>query len=230
MKALLLFMCAAVSATLVAETAEPPSRWRINLAGVGRLGSETSLIDTPLNKQHDLYGGSFDLHFNLLPGENFNLWLGLGSTYMPEQEVASYALVEGISVYTITFDDRVKMEACDVHVMLLPEWRLTDTVALGLRFGVGVCRYNGSVSESTELTDTTLGETIAIESRGETSQTLFRTLLGAQLLWQLSDQLSALAYGQAYFGESAKLEMDGVKIGEFDDLSAEIGIGLTYTF
>jgi hypothetical protein len=86
------------------------------------------------------------------------------------------------------------------------------------------------VNQSTELTHTSLGETIAIESRGETSQTLFRTLLGAQLLWQLSDQLSALAYGQAYFGESAKLELDGVKIGEFDDLSAEIGIGLTYTF
>lgn len=215
-----------VTATEKDDTAA--ARWRIALSGVGRFGADISMIDTPLNKSGELYGAGFDVMYNLLPEEGFNLWVGLGTTYMPKQDFASCAMREVAAAYTFSFDEKVKIKAYDLRFMIMPEWNVTESVALGLRLGVGVCHYSGDDTETLSVSDTYGSATM--RNSYSYSETLFRAILGVQAHWAITEQLGALAYCQAYLGNEADLEINGEKVGEFDDVSAEIGIGLTYSF
>ncbi|MBR4317500.1 MAG: hypothetical protein IKT85_01985 [Kiritimatiellae bacterium] len=205
-------------------------RWRITFAGVGRFGSELSLIDTPLNYAHERYGATMDTLFNLLPRETFNLWFGLGATYMPEQEIANYAFSDHVAIDTFTVEERILGAAFDVRLMLLPEWRLTPTVALGLRLGIGLCHYSGRIATVATRVEPTSNAPLSGALHHTYAQSCFRTLLGAQVLWTLSDHFSALIYCQAYLGDRAEVQLKGTTIGEVNGLSAEVGIGLTYAF
>ena len=205
-------------------------RWRITFAGVGRFGSERSLIDTPLNYEHERYGATMDALFNLLPRASFNLWFGLGATYMPEQEIANYAFSNHGAMDSFTVEERLLGAAFDMRLMLLPEWRLTPTVALGLRLGVGLCHYSGRIATAATGGDTMGDATLLGAPNHAYAQCCFRTLLGAQVLWTLSDHFSALIYCQAYLGDRAEVQLKGTSIGEVNELSAEVGIGLTYAF
>lgn len=204
------------------------ARWRIALSGVGRFGADISMMDTPLNKSGELYGAGFEVMFNLLPEEDFNLWVGLGTTYMPKQEFASCLASESNANYTLTFDEKVKIKAYDLRFMVMTEWNLTESLALGLRLGVGICHYSGDDAETLSLSDAY--GSASMRNTYSYSETLFRAILGVQAHWAITEQLGALAYCQAYLGNKADLKIDGEKVGEFDDVSAEIGIGLTYSF
>ena len=205
-------------------------RWRITFAGVGRFGSERSLIDTPQNAAHDRYGATMDALFNLLPREAFNLWFGLGATYMPEQEIANYAFSDHVAMDTFTVEKRILGTAFDVRFMILPEWRLTHTVTLGLRLGVGLCHYSGRIATVAAGVETMGDATLSDSPHHAYAQRCFRTLLGAQVLWSLSDHFSALIYCQAYLGDRAEVQLKETTLGEVNALSAEVGIGLTYAF
>lgn len=203
------------------------SCWRITLSGVGQYGADLSM--TSLSKKSSpLYGAGLDVMFNLLPEEKFNLWVGVGTTYMPEQNYGKFCYFEGDSTYTYTFTEKIKLESYDFRFMVVPEWKVMDNFALGLRLGAGVCHYSGE-GAGTNAFVTTNGA-VSDSWKYSYSKTTFRAIIGAQAHWDITDRLGALVYGQVNIGQDADVKMDGEKIGELDGISAEIGVGLSYSF
>lgn len=214
------------------------SRFRIAGGAVGRFGVEgrlQALVDVGGKKAHtELYGIGLDVQYKLLEKDGFNLWLGLGGRYLPEQDVAKGwdCILDVPSVMKIDFARKVEMKAYDLRVMLIPEWELTSSFALGARVGLGCTHYRGKETFrfDYEMTDnqtnpptTTTG---SISLAASFSETELQGILGLQATWMVSDRIGLYAYGDGIFGGDVEITEDCT----VDGFAVEAGIGLTISF
>lgn len=210
------------------------SRFRISGGAVGRFGLEgraAAFGDFPGAKEHaHLYGMGLDVQFNLLPAEKFNLWLGLGGRYMPEQELMDYSQTWSDSFSTMTYKGKVDIEAYDLRVMLIPEWAITPSVALGVRAGIGFTHYRGKLTETSTVNVPSIAVSTSSSSAVSFSDTQFQGILGLQATWMLTDHIGIYAYGDGIIGGDADFTVNGEKAGSLDSTAFEAGLGVTITF
>ena len=100
----------------------------------------------------DLWGAGLDVQFNLIPAERFNLWVGLGGTYIPEQDFADFAYSEGDAYYSYSEDYKARIRSYGMRVMAVPEWKVCDAFALGLRLGVSLEHFPVTTPSLTRIT------------------------------------------------------------------------------
>lgn len=106
--------------------------------GYGNFGSKMKLTDPATNERGDLYGTRLDLQLNLYTQDSFNLWVGIGGSWTPEQEFGTYAdSYNEPGIYTETLSGKMKLREYALRAMLVPEWkfakRLHSVCAWALR-------------------------------------------------------------------------------------------------
>lgn len=230
-------LCAAfAAATLCAAEAAPTlesggtdwaSRLRVSANGFGRFGTKGS-IDGVGRDRGELWGMGLDVQFNLLPKERFNLWLGVGTSYVPEQELCTLDRTESAYGATGSTHEKLEVESYDFRVMLIPEYKVCDALALGLRLGVGV--GHTKVKESWTQTLSYAGDTFGAGGTNENSDTSLIGIVGLQATWNVTDHFGLFAYADGHFGADTDIEAAGAKIGSVDGTSFEAGIGLHWVF
>ncbi|MGN0890418.1 MAG: hypothetical protein ACI4W7_02070 [Candidatus Spyradenecus sp.] len=205
------------------------SRIRLTAGGYGNFGSKMELSDPAASTHGDLYGTRLDLQLKLYTKECFNLWVGLGGSWTPEQEFGTYS--ENYSepdLYTETFNGKMELRSYALRAMVVPEWQVLDPLALGLRLGVEVGRNKAKFSESWSYTD--IGGTEHDSWNFENAETLVRGIAGLQATWMFTEHIGLTAYGEGQFGQDMNLEIDGEKFGTLKGTAFEAGIGLTWQF
>ena len=205
------------------------SRIRLTADGYGNFGSKMELSDPAASTHGDLYGTRLDLQLKLYTKERFNLWVGLGGSWTPDQEFGTYA--EDYSdpgVYTETLSGKMEVRDYALRAMVVPEWQLLDPLALGLRLGVELGHTKAKFSEHWSYTD--IGGTENDSWDFENSETLVRGIVGLQATWMFTEHLGLTAYGEGQFGQDMDLEIDGEKFGTLKGTAFEAGIGLTWQF
>ena len=232
MKKLPLSLCAACAAvTLCAAEAAPAlesgsdwaSRLRVSANGFGRFGTEGK-IDGLGSERGELWGMGLDVQFNLLPKERFNLWLGVGTSYIPEQELCTLDVSESFSGATGTSHSKLEVESYDFRVMLIPEYKVCEQVALGLRLGVGF--GHTKVSETWSDTLSYGGQSWGASGKEDDSDTVFQGIVGVQATWNITKNLGLFAYADGHFGKDVDLE----DYGSVDGTAFEAGLGLSWVF
>ena len=104
------------------------SRLRVSANGFGRFGTKGS-IDGVGCDHGELWGMGLNVQFNLLPKERFNLWLGVGTSYVPEQELCTLDRTESAYGATGSTHEKLEVESYDFRVMLIPEYKVCDALA-----------------------------------------------------------------------------------------------------
>ncbi len=136
------------------ETLEQESgnwnNWRLTIGGFGR-GNMRAKIPGMGSERVTAYGVDLDLQYNVWQNRNFNLWAGIGGTFCPRQKMSdsfgkttsqsehqdypgSYATYD--FYYTETSRADVELGYGEFRMMMVPEWKVTDSFALGARVGV----------------------------------------------------------------------------------------------
>lgn len=149
MKKATLSVCAALAAaTLCAARAEPtlqePNDWegrvRLSAGGFGRFGTETKIDLIEWSDRGELWGAGLDAQFQLVSDKDLTVWLGVGTSYVPEQEIATL----GLSAGGVSAAGKMELKAYGFRVMLIPEVQICEELAMGLRLGLGVSRAEGT--------------------------------------------------------------------------------------
>ncbi len=242
--AMSLFVAAPVQAQAANEmkvTEEDTAKdFRLMMGGMGRFGMDMQLQtfrselvgSIPLGAAFgwggdhgDLYGVGADVQFNLLSEESFNLWLGLGGSWMPEQDFVDYRFstpsMSGLTLAMLT-----DLSAYDVRLMLIPEWQITENFAVGLRAGVGVTHFEW---ESTaQIGFSKVGELYSFKE--DHHDLTLQGILGLQMSWMLTDNVGIYAYCDGRFGEDMEFTFFGCETGKISSTSLEGGIGISMAF
>lgn len=229
MKKASLSVCAALAAaTLCAARAEPtlrePNDWegrvRLSAGGFGRFGTETKIDLIEWSDRGELWGAGLDAQFQLVSDKDLTVWLGVGTSYVPEQEIATL----GLSAGGVSAAGKMELKAYDFRVMLIPEVQICEELAMGLRLGLGVSRAEGTGTLTASYAGFSAG------GSQETSETLVHGIIGVQATWALTDNLGLFAYVDGRFGNDLELEVEGVEICNVKATSCEVGLGLQWTF
>ncbi len=219
----------------VSEPTDHPNTLRFSVNGFGRLGmkARSEMINGIKSKRGEIYGANLDLQYNLLPTEDFNLWAGVGFGFTPNLHLATLKDGERYTEgnFTAQYDirNKIDLESYDFRLMLVPEVKLCDSLALGLRLGAGMTWYRADIHASS-LSSLT-GQQPLSESASDTERDyVLYGLVGAQATWSLTECFSFFVYCDARFSDDVELKYDGEKYGEIYGSSLDFGAGFAYTF
>ncbi len=221
-------------APLVEETDDLPGiRLGVNAFGRTGVDGKVNMDGISRKKNGELCGVNADLQYNLFPEEHFNCWLGLGFAYAPERDFGSFgrSLSYADEYYWSreSLRGKLKVEAYDYYAMLLPEWKVVESFALGLRLGLGVTHYRSKYSESWSFADS-IGSEGRSASAKDSDVVLFG-LVGLQATWTIAYDIALMAYCDARFSDEAEFKTGGTTYGEIEGGAAfGFGVGLMYTF
>lgn len=205
------------------------SRIRLSAGGFGEFGTELKHLNINQKECKDLYGSRLDLQVNLLSKRDFNLWVGLGATYTPEQKYVSYSYTEQGLGYVYNGNEKMEFESYGLRLFTVPEWQVTQQLALGLRLGVEILHAETTFTGS-DVAVFAGGGTASDSWKDRYSDTLVRGIAGLQATWMFTDHFGLTAYGEGHFGNKMSFEDDGEKWASFDTTAFEAGIALTWQF
>ena len=213
------------------ERSDEAGLFRVSAGGFGRFGMDMKYA---AGREHlELYGAGVDFQYNLLPEERFNLWVGVGYSYAPEQDACKYTEQYNYSsngtTWSETYAGKFELKAHDFRLMLIPEWQICEDFALGLRMGVSLGFYDGKLTETY-----TYADDWGSDSEGPCSykqdDTVVQGLIGVQATWFFSESVGAYVYCDARFGDDVDLKIDGEKFGKFETSGVEVGVAAVGQF
>ncbi len=236
--AMALFVAAPVRAQAADEmkvTEEDTAKdFRLMLGGMGRFGMDVQPI--PLlgylgwgGEHQDLFGVGADVQFNLLSEESFNLWLGLGGSWMPEQDFVDYHFDYTVDTDSLGISALMDLAAYDARLMLIPEWQITEDFAVGLRAGVGVTHYAWDATAQLGISDKGI-PVFNWEAKESGHDLAFQGILGLQMNWMLTDNVGIYAYCDGRLGEDIKFTYFDYEMGKISSTSVEGGLGISVSF
>lgn len=136
------------------------NNWRLTIGGFGR-GHMQSKIRGFGSERVTAYGVDLDLQYNVWQNRDFNLWAGIGGTFCPRQKMSgSYKASssrsehevsdDGYTTYDFNYSEAARADVelgyGECRLMLVPEWKVTDSFALGARVGVAFDWINAKCS------------------------------------------------------------------------------------
>lgn len=205
------------------------SRIRLSTGGFGEFGSELKFLEGGEKECSLLYGSRLDLQLNLLSKRDFNLWVGLGISYTPEQKYDDASYTESSVGYSYNEQEKMEFESYGLRLFTIPEWQVTQQLALGLRLGVEVLHAQATFTGSSLETWTGLAP-VSDSWKDRYSDTLVRGIAGLQATWMFTDHFGLTAYGEGHFGNKMSFKDDGEKWASFDTTAFEAGLALTWQF
>ena len=154
MKKIMVAVAAAVAIGAFAQEAEQSggsSAWRLTVGGFGR-GSMTMRPESMPGGRFEMYGTDADMQFNAYETEKFNLWTGVGFGWAPNQKVYKKSETRTALGATEVNSEKNDLQYGELRLMAVPEWKATESFALGLRLGAAFdwvrCKnhWDGSVT------------------------------------------------------------------------------------
>ncbi len=239
MKTLMMAGMAACLATVAwAEPVNEPvdnPNIRFSANGFGRIGQKLrgEMGSGMKNERGEIWGANFDLQYNFLSNDKFNLWTGLGFGYAPKQHFASLSDsfydsdVYGWSRESVSA--KVKLETYDLRFLMVPEYQLTDSFAFGLRLGLGMSWCRAELSENWSYVDSYGTNDHESDKYHEKDYVLYG-LVGVQATWNFAANMSLFAYCDARFSDDVEFKDGGEKYGEIEASSLDVGVGLSVAF
>ena len=255
MKKLMIIGAAFVAGMAFAQEAQPElekgdgnwNNWRVTVGGFGR-GHMKAKVDGMGSDRFTAYGADLDFQYNVWQNKDFNLWAGIGGTFCPRQDASggfggsrtqSTHNVSDDGSTTIDFNynesNRGKLDLGygEFRMMLVPEWKVTDDFALGVRVGAAFDWINAKYSQTqnwawnqTTVIDVPpyVHETLELGDSGSSStsdsETKFaaQAILGLQATYMFTDYVGLYANfdwrlgGETKFSTEAgdyKVDMSG---------------------
>ena len=163
MKKLIIAAVAAstICAAFASEDAESAEKnWRLTVGGFGRGNIKTSIRG--MGSDHvEVYGADLDLQYSVWQNDMFNIWLGVGGTFCPRQDVSDGfgssrtqstrdVSTDGSTVIDFNYGEESRgsldMGYGELRFLLVPEWKATDSLSLGVRLGVAFDWINAKYS------------------------------------------------------------------------------------
>lgn len=155
-----LIIIAAVAATglgaaLAAEDGQGPAtarNWRLTVGGFGRGGMKASVPGMGSDRV-EAYGADLDVQYGVWQDERFSLWAGIGGTFCPRQKAsdgfcnartqASHDVsADGSTVIDFDYHESnrgsLDLGYGEFRLLLVPEWKATDALSLGVRLGAAL--------------------------------------------------------------------------------------------
>lgn len=217
--------------TLQTHDAAWANRLQLSANGFGRFGAKGT-IDGVGGEHGELWGMGLDMRLNLLPKEHFNLWLGLGVDWAPEQDFANCAYTERGGFigyeYAYVMTDKLRLSSYGARVMLIPEWKVSSSFALGLRLGLGIDHLRGELSEHWVYSDD-FGTDHGTDCY-KSSDNLLVGIVGVQATWGITEHFGLFGYVDGRFSGDLDLTDGGTTLGSVDNTAIEAGLGLHWTF
>ncbi len=139
-----------LGAALAAEDEQGTARsWRLTVGGFGRGDMKASVLGMGSDRV-EAYGADLDVQYSVWQNDRFSLWAGIGGTFCPRQKASDGfgstrtqttrdVSTDGSTV--IDFDYRESSRSSldlgygEFRLLLVPEWRATDALSLGVRLG-----------------------------------------------------------------------------------------------
>lgn len=178
-----------VLAPAVASVERP---WRLGVGGFGRGGIQTGMSGFGSDRT-SVYGAEMDLQYGLLRHGPYDLWLGLGGTYCPRQDDA----FDGRSPLAAA-QGQMELGYGELRLLTVPQRRVTEDLALGLRMGVAFDWLNAKSSASADA---------AAFSESDTKFAA-QGILGVQATYLLTDRLGLYSNVDWRLGGETEFETD----------------------
>lgn len=240
-------MIAAVSvmgtfaAFAAAEQEVGEQNWRVTVGGVAR-GSMKGKVGN-FSERCEAYGADLDIQYKTFSSGDFNLWTGIGGSYIPEQRVSKASFYEiDNSDPDVTIEDggRGSLDIAygELRLLLVPEWQITKRWAVGARAGVAFDWVRATIKTSTwSLTNIHIPglpeAIIPVGPDGETDHMtdfVAQAIMGVQTTYMFCDNLGLYANFDYRCGGSADFEKNGQKYGELNMNGWFAGAGVVVQF
>jgi hypothetical protein len=202
---------------------------RLSVNGAGRFGQKVKWSQG--DDKLALYSAGADIQFNLLPMNEapFNLWLGFGYSYTPEQEALDYREYYPGTDWRETYYGTIDLKGHDFRLMLIPEWQICDSFAAGLRLGAALTKYDAEIKDHYIYSDE-YGPDIRDFDVYTWDDSAVQGIVGLQLTWLPIPHLGIQAYCEARIGEEMEVTIAGEKFATFDSTAVEAGIAIVGQF
>lgn len=171
-KIMILTATALTGLSLLAEEAQPEmekqegrwNNWRLTIGGFGRGNMKTTMKGLG-DDRVTAYGADLDFQYNVWQNRNFNLWAGIGGTFCPRQKASDgFGSSRSTNSHTTSDDGYVTTDVNtydsyrgdvdlgygEFRMMFVPEWKVTDSLAVGARVGVAFGWINVKASGCNE--------------------------------------------------------------------------------
>lgn len=268
MKKLMIMLAAMSAGVAFAEDAKPElveaegnaaNNWRITVGGFGR-GHMKADLGKSGSDRFTAYGVDLDVQYNIWQNENFNIWGGIGGTFCPRQDASgSFGGSSSKSTHDVSDDGSttidfnynessrasVDLGYGEFRLMLVPEWKVTDYLALGFRAGVAFdwinakvrSRGNWSWTQNTVIdVPPYVHEVINLDDSGSSSASDSQTEFAAQAILGLQATYTFTDWAGLYANFDWRLGGDtDFDCGDAGDLSVDMsgwywGVGAVISF
>ena len=158
MKKLTAMAAAALACVAMAQESTTPeleeasgdgANWRLTIGGFGR-GNVKTRLKGGSGDHKQFWGADMDLQYSVWANQDFNVWVGIGGTFCPNQDAYSgiggsrrsehQVSDDGYVTYDFNYatSERrsVELGYGELRMMAVPEWNVTERFALGARVGV----------------------------------------------------------------------------------------------
>lgn len=219
---------------------EESNDWRISVGGTAR-GSMKAYALGFDSARFETYGVDLDLQYKAFSAGDFNLWTGIGGTYIPKQHIASKseaAVDNSGAPYAISEHHAAgKMDVAmgEFRLMLVPEYALTKRWTVGARIGAAFdwvqASYRYTMWGSTTMS--VPGEAIPYgpySEKGHSTEFLAQAILGLQTTYMFTDNLGLYANIDYRCGGDVSFETEGDEFAKLDMNGWVAGIGAVLAF
>ena len=150
-------ICAAFASE---DGASAEKNWRITVGGFGRGDVKASVLGMGSDRV-EVYGADLDVQYSVWQNDMFNIWAGIGGTFCPRQgasdgfgssrtQSSHDVSTDGSTVIDFNYGEEnrgsLDMGYGEFRLLLVPEWKATDSLSFGVRLGVAFDWINAKYS------------------------------------------------------------------------------------
>lgn len=163
MNRLIIIAVAAAAGVFAANAAEDgegtANDWRLSVGGFGRGDMKASVTGMGSDRT-TAYGADLDVQYSVWQNGSFGLWAGIGGTFCPRQNASgdfgssrSYSehQYDGYTAYDFSYGESTRGDLDlgygEFRLLLVPEWKATDALSLGVRLGAAFDWLNAKYTE-----------------------------------------------------------------------------------
>ena len=223
------------------EVAAPAQNWRLTVGGVAR-GSMKGKIGN-LSERCEAYGADLDIQYKAVSAGDFNLWAGIGGSYIPNQHAGKMSFSQcddSDPSVTMEVGGRGELDVAygEFRMMLVPEWQITERWTLGARVGVAFDWLRSTI-DATTWSSTSIhipGNPDIVIPVGPDSESyhmsefVAQAIMGLQTTYMFGDNVGLYANFDYRCGGCVDFEKNGQKYGELNMNGWFVGAGVVVQF
>lgn len=228
-------------AGMAQENVADVQTWRLSAGGLAR-GSMKGKIGT-FSERCEAYGAEFDVQYKAFNAGDFNVWAGVGGSYVPKQRMGKASFYERDNsdpdvTIELGGDGAMDVTYGELRMLLVPEWQITERWAVGARAGVAFDWVRAKIKTSAwSMTNIHIpgfpDTVIPVGPAGDSdnmSDFVAQGIMGVQTTYMFCDNLGLYANLDYRCGGSADFKKGGQKYGELNLDGWYAGAGVVVSF